>query len=314
MSQIRCTFNECDFSDLAHGWGLLGGTLRLFFQDLWFVSWCLFNIFSTYFTCLQIRWLILPWGLITFTCFWCFKILLFLTGPQCILYFLQAWQIAEVDMVWRCVQSVIFELYKLFFCCLFVFNPAFFSDPFRGCSPVRPETSALVSVQGSSHQQPWQQRLHHTQQALHVQQRWCERTLSTSSHVFTRSLDKGLLLIYLSFVHPDPLVNFTTLSWDSEQYWISHSICVISLDFTSLRGRVRNHPFCLIREQSYQAVHKTQRIPTRTWAHVYIHSTHIHVLCSFLLGARVKFLEWKREQDSVLSLTKTLPRRSNPNA
>lgn len=123
-----------------------------------------------------------------------------------------------------------------------------FLDPFRGCGSVGAETSALVPVQGSSHQQPWQQRLHHTQQALHVQQRWRSRMV----------FGAGLLLIYLLCVCPDYSVNFETLSWDSEQNWFPHSICVISLDFTPLRGRVRSHPFCLIQEQSYQAVHKTQ--------------------------------------------------------
>lgn len=190
-------------------------------------------------------------------------------------------------------------------CCLFtllVIAICLFLDTFRGCGSVGAETSALVPVQGSSHQQPWQQRLHHTQQALHVQQRWRPHTV----------FGAGLLLIYLLCVCPDSSVNFETLSWDSEQNWFPHSICVISLDFTPLRGQVRSHPFCLIQEQSYQAVHKTQRIRTRTWAHVDIHSVHIHVRCSFPLGARVKFLEGKRDQDSVLSHTKTLHRRSAP--
>lgn len=73
-----------------------------------------------------------------------------------------------------------------------------FLDPFRGCGSVGAETSALVPVQGSSHQQPWQQRLHHTQQALHVQQRWRPRTV----------FGAGLLLIYLLCVCPDSSVNF----------------------------------------------------------------------------------------------------------
>lgn len=44
-----------------------------------------------------------------------------------------------------------------------------FLDPFWRCGSVGSETSALVSVQSSSHQQPRQQRLHHTQQTLHLQ-------------------------------------------------------------------------------------------------------------------------------------------------
>lgn len=133
-----------------------------------------------------------------------------------------------------------------------------------------------------------------------------------SKHILTCFLEKGCYwFISCACVQIFRWIS-KLLSWDSEQYWFPHSIWVISPDFTPLRGQVRDHPFCLVQEQRYQTVHKTHRIPTRTWAHVYIHSAHIHVLCSFPLGARVKFLDWKREQGLVLSLTKTLHRRSAP--
>lgn len=77
--------------------------------------------------------------------------------------------------IWRCIfncKRLFFFLFPVGDCWLCVL------DPFRGCGSVRPETSALVPVQGRSHQQPWQQRLHHAQQALHVQQRWCKHVLA----------------------------------------------------------------------------------------------------------------------------------------